>query len=202
MRYFLSIFVIISTAVLQAQDVRVTVECPRIVRVGEPFQMAVQVNADANNPKLPEMSAFSVLQNRGRSSSSSVSIINGKVSQSMQVAFNFIVQANQEGTQEIGAVEVTVDRKTYQSAPVTVQVVAGNASTQPQQGSGGSGGNTGAQTDNSQVRTDNREVFVEVITDRRQVYPGEYTNATVKLFSQLQVANIGNVDFPTFDGFF
>ena len=82
MRYFLSILLIVSTAVLQAQDVRVTVDCPRIVRAGEPFQMAVQVNADASNVKLPEMSAFTVLRNMGRSSSSSVSIINGKVSRS------------------------------------------------------------------------------------------------------------------------
>jgi hypothetical protein len=203
MRYFLSLLLIVSTAVLQAQDVRVTVDCPRIVRVGEPFQMAIQVNADASNLKLPEMGAFKVLANRGRSSSSSVSIINGKVSQSMEVTFNYIVQAEQEGTQEIGAVEVTVDRKTYQSAPVTMQVVAGNASTQPQQGGGGSSNTgTGAQPDNSQVQSDNREVFVEVLTDRRQVYQGEYLNATVKFFSKKNVANIGNVDLPTFDGFF
>ena len=198
MKYFLSILFIISTAALQAQNVNVTVDCPRVVRVGEPFQMAVQVNADASNPKLPAMSAFTVLSNRGRSSSSSTSIINGQVSRSMQVTFNYIVQANVEGTQEIGPVEVTVDRKTYQSAPVTVQVVAGNASTQPQQGSG----STGAQPDNSQIQTDNREVFVEVLTDRRQVYQGEYLNATVKLFSTLSVSTIDNIDFPTFDGFF
>ena len=200
MKYFLSILFIISTAALQAQNVSVTVDCPRIVRVGEPFQMAVQVNADATNLKLPEMSAFTIVRNFGRSSSSSMSLINGKVSRSMQVTFNYVVQANEEGTQEIGPVEVTVDRKTYQSAPVTVQVVAGNASTSTQ--SQQNAGTTGVQTDNSQVQSDSREVFVDVLTDRRQVYQGEYLHATVKLFSRLQVANIGNVDFPTFDGFF
>ena len=200
MRYFLSILLIVSTTWLQAQNVRVTVDCQRIVRVGEPFQMAVQVNADASNIKLPEMNAFTVLRSLGRSSSSSVNIINGKVSRSMEVTFNYIVQANLEGTQEIGSVEVTVDKKTYQSAPVSVQVVAGNASTQQQQGGDSAG--TGVQPDHSQVQTDNREVFVDVLTDRRQVYQGEYLHATVKLFSKLQVANIGNIEFPTFDGFF
>ena len=201
LRYFLSIFIILSATLLHAQDVHVTIECPRVVKVGEPFQMAVKVNADANNPKLPEMTAFTILRSFGKSSSSSVSIINGKVSQSMEVTFNYIVQANQEGTQEIGPVEVTVDRKTYQSTPATVQVVAGNASTQPQQGSGGNVG-AGAQSDNSQVQTDNREVFVELLTDRRQVYQGEYISATVKLFSTSSVATIGNVELPAFDGFF
>jgi len=200
MKYFLSILLIVSTAVLQAQDVRVTVDCPRIVRIGEPFQMAVQVNADATNPKLPEMRTFRVVSNHGRSSSSSVSILNGQVTRSMQVTFNYIVQASEEGTYEIGPVEVTVDRKTYRSAPLNVQVLAGYATvTQPQQGSGAG---TGVQSDNSQAQTDNREIFVEVLTDRRQVYQGEYLHATVKLFSQLQVRTINNIDFPTFDGFF
>ena len=200
MRYFCFIFLlIVTTTILQAQDVRVTVDCPRIVRVGEPFQMAVQVNADASNPKLPEMSAFTVLRNLGRSQSSQSSYSNGRWTHSIQVTFNYIVQANVEGTQEIGQIEVTADRKTYRSAPVTVQVLAGNASaTQPQQGGVG----TGAQPDNSQAPTDNREVFVEVLTDRKQVYQGEYLHATVKLFSRLQVATINNIEFPTFDGFF
>ena len=199
MKYFVSIILIVySAAVMHAQDVRVTVETPRIVRVGEPFQMAIKVNADASNPRLPEMSAFTVISNRGRSTSSSVSIVNGNVTRSMEVAFNLIVQANQEGTQEIGAVEVTVDRNTYRSAPVTVQVVAGNAPAQPQQGSGG----TTNQPSSQQTQSDNREVFVEVITDRRQVYQGEPINASLKLFSRLQVASINPLDFPTFDGFF
>ena len=202
MRYCFFILLTLCTTLLQAQDVRVTVECPRIVRVGEPFQMAVQVNADASNLKLPEMNAFTVLANRGRSSSSQVSIVNGKVNRSMQITFNYVVQANQEGTQEIGAVEVTVDRKTYQSAPVTVQVVAGSASTQQQQGSGAGSGGASAQPDNASVQTNNREVFVEVLTDRRQVYQGEFINATVKLFSTLPVSQIGSIEFPTFDGFF
>ena len=199
----LSMILIAWTTVLQAQDVRVTLNCPRVVRVGEPFQMAVQVNADATNPKLPEMNAFTLLRSLGRSSSSQVSIVNGKVSQSMEVTFNYVVQANEEGTKEIGPVEVTVDKKTYRSAAATVQVIAGNASTQqPQQQQQSSGGSAGAQSDNSQVQTSNREVFVEVLTDRRQIYQGEYLHATVKLFSTLQVASINNVDLPTFDGFF
>jgi hypothetical protein len=194
MKYILSIFFIVSATLLQAQDVRVTIDCPQVVRTGEPFQMAVQVNADATNIKLPEMSAFTVLRNYGRSQSSQVSIINGKVSQSMEVAFNYIMQANREGTQEIAPVEVTVDGKTCRSAPVTVQVIAGNADAQPQQG----GGNADAQ----QVQAGNRDVFVEVLIDHRQVYQGEYINATVKLFSTRQVGSINNVVFPTFDGFF
>ena len=184
----------------QAQDVRVTVDCPRVVRVGEPFQMTVRVNANCNNPSMPEMSAFKIIRSLGRSQSSQISNINGKVTQSVEISFNYIVQANQEGTHEIAPVEVTADKKNYQSAPVTVQVVAGNASTQPQSSGGGAG--TGAQPDNSQIQGDNREVFVEVLTDRKQVYQGEYLSATIKLFSKLQVASINNDNFPSFDGFF
>ena len=178
----------LTATTLQAQDVRVTVEIPRVVRVGEPFQMAVKVNADATNVRLPEMSAFTILQNRGRSQSSQSSFSGGRWTHSMEVAFNFIVQANAEGTHEIVPVEVTVGGNTYRSAPTTVQVVAGTAAVQPQT--------------SQQVQTDNRELFVEVITDRRQVFQGEYINATVKLFSRLNVRSINNIEFPTFEGFF
>ena len=212
MKYFLSILLMVSTVVLLAQNVSVVVETPRVVRVGVPFQLIVKVNADASNPRLPEMTAFTVLANRGRSSSSSISIVNGNVTRSTEIAFTYVLQANQEGTHEIGAAEVTVDRNTYRSAPVSVQVVDANTSTtQPQQGSGGGSGTgsgsgtgtgTGTQPNNPQQQTDAREIYVETLTDRRQVYQGEYINASVKIFSRIPITSISNIDFPTFDGFF
>ena len=200
-KYLLSILFIVSTVTMHGQDVRVSVESPRVVRVGAPFQIMVQVNADATNIRLPELNAFTIVSNRGRSQSTSVSIINGRMTQSVHVNFNYFLQANQEGTHEIGEVEVTVGGNTYRSTPVTIQVVAGNASTQQQQGTGGSTA-TQPQTNNQQPQSNSRDLFVEVIPDRRQVYQGEYLNVSLKLFSQLQVRAINNIDFPTFDGFF
>ncbi len=199
MRYFLLIFFTLSVTFLQAQNVSVTVECPRIVRVGEPFQMDILVNANCSNPKLPDMQAFSIVRNLGKSQNSQVSIANGKITQSVEIAFSYVMQANREGTQEIGPVEVTVDNKTYQSAPVTVQVVSGNQSTQVPNNSSG----TEIQPDNSQVQADSREMFLEVLTDRKQIYQGEYITATLKFFSKIRISGFGDkFTLPTFDGFF
>lgn len=199
MKYLISLLFILSAAFLQAQDVTVTVDCPPIIRTGEPFQMAVQVNANASTPKFPPMDAFTILRGPSRSQSSQTSIVNGKVSQSMSLTFTYIAQASKEGTQVIPPVEVTVDKKTYQSQPVTVQVVAGNASTQP----GASQQSTvPSQADNSQVQADNRDVFVSVIPNRTKLYQGEYLTATVKLYSKLSISSLTNVVFPTFEGFF
>ncbi|MDR2038423.1 MAG: BatD family protein, partial [Bacteroidales bacterium] len=197
MRCFLSVFFILFTIHSQAQNVSVTVECPRIVRVGEAFQMSVNINASSSVPKLPEMPVFSVLRGPDRSQSSQISVVNGKVTQSVNMSYNYVLQANQEGTHEIPPVEVTVDKKTHQSQPVRVQVVAGNASTQPSQQNTESG-----QTDNSQVKTDNRDIFLSVVPSRTKMYQGENLHVAVKLFSKLDIASLDNMKLPNFEGFF
>lgn len=202
MRYFLFIFLIISTTPLQAQDVSVTVSCPRAVRVGELFQLDVEVNARSSQPKFPDMDAFKVVRSMGTQQGFQSYMSGGKMVTSASMTFAYAVQPDREGTQEIGPVEVTVDGKTYQSKPVTVQVVAGNASAQPQQPGSSSAEGTDARPDHSQVQSDNREVFLEVLTDRKQVYQGEYLNASIKFFSRINVASINKESFPTFDGFF
>lgn len=198
MRYFLSVLFFLSVTCLQAQEVNVTVNCPRVVRVGEPFQLDVEVNAQCSQPKFSEMSAFKVVGNRGTQQGFQSYHSGGRRVNTASMTFSYFVQATQEGTQEIGPVEVTVDKKTYQSAPVTVQVVAGNASTQDP----ASSGSTSAQSGNAQVQAVDREVFLEVLTDRKQVYQGEYIMATLKIFSKLGISSINDVRFPTFEGFF
>jgi hypothetical protein len=169
-----------------------------VVRVGEPFQLSVQLNANSAAPKLPELPAFSVLQGPGKSQSSQVSIINGKMTQSIAVSFNYILQANQEGTHDIPPIEVVVDKKNYQSQPVRVQVLAGTPSTSaPAQQ-----GENVAQADNTQVKTDNREIFVSVLPNQTKIYQGEHLTANLKLFSQLDISSIDNLKFPSFDGFY
>jgi hypothetical protein len=125
----------------------------------------------------------------------------GKLVSSVSVTYSYAVQALQEGTQDFPPVEVTVDSKKYQSAAVPVQVVAGNAAAQPSQPQSQSS-QTQPQTDNSQVQTDNREVFVSVLPSRNKIYQGEHITANLKLFAKVDIANINNLKFPSFDGFY
>ncbi|MDR0814157.1 MAG: BatD family protein [Bacteroidales bacterium] len=200
MKSLLSVLFIFFTLTLQAEDVKVTVNCPRVVKVGEPFQLDVEINAKGSQPAFPEMTAFKVLRSMGTQQKMETSMSGGKFVSSVIVVYSYAVQAMQEGTQDFPAVEVTVDKKKYQSAPVPVQVVAGNASAQAaqQQQQGGAT----AQADNSQVQTDNREVFVSVIPSRSKIYQGEYITTTLKLFSKVDISSINDVKFPSFDGFF
>jgi hypothetical protein len=193
LRYLFSISFIALAIVSQAQDISVTVDCPRIVRVGEPFQMSVKVNAEAINPKVPTMSAFTIVRNAGRQHNSQAYFSGGRWVQTTEVVFNYVVVANTEGTHEVGAFEITIGSSVFRSAPFSVQVVASNANTTQQQQQQQSGQGT---------QISGEEVYVQVLTDRRQVYQGEYINASVKLFSRLPVARINNVEAPTFDGFF
>ncbi|MDR3095362.1 MAG: BatD family protein [Bacteroidales bacterium] len=194
----LSVLFIFFALTLHAEEVKVTVNCPRVVKVGEPFQLDVEINGKGSQPAFAEMTAFKVLRSMGTQQQVQTSMSGGKFVSSVIVVYSYAVQAMQEGTQDFPAVEVTVDKKKYQSSPVPVQVVAGNASAQAQAQQGGAT----AQPDNSQVQTDNREVFVSVIPSRSKMYQGEYITATLKLFSKVDISSINDVKFPTFDGFF
>jgi len=109
--------------------------------------MSVLVNADVSNIKLPEMNTLRVISNSGGSKGSKSSMVNGKMIQSWEATFNYIVQAIEAGDKEIGAVEVTVDGKTYRSAPVIVKVVAGEV--------------------NQQNRTLDKELFLKMVNEIR-----------------------------------
>ncbi len=200
MKYILSGLFLLSTALLCAQNVTVSVDCPNPVRVGETFQITVQINGDAetSEPKFSDSDVFSILARTGQMSSSSNSFDGRKTVRQVQMVYNYIVQAKKEGTQQFGPVEVTAGKKTFQSEPVTVQVLAGNQPAQTSQGSSG----TGTQPDNSQIQANNRDVFIEVLVDRKQVYRGEYITATLKLFTKVNISSYGVKNLPTFEGFF
>ncbi len=200
MRYILSGLFLLSTVLLCAQNVTVSVECPNPVRVGETFQVTVRIDGDAetSEPEFTESDAFSVLAQTGQGGSSSSFFDGRKNVTKVQMAYTFMVQAKKEGTQQFGPAEVIVGNKKIRSAPVNVQVLAGNQPAQASQGSSG----VVVQPDNSQVRTDNRDIFAEILVDRKQVYRGEYITATLKLFTKVNISSFNVKNMPAFEGFY
>ncbi|MDR1863973.1 MAG: BatD family protein [Bacteroidales bacterium] len=203
MKYFLSVFFFFLSVWIQAQ-VNVTVECPRVVRVGEPFQLDVKVNAQSSAPEFPEMPTFKIVRNMGMQQGYRSYFSGNKTVSSVTVTYSYAIQASREGTHEIPPVEVTVDRKKYQSAPVQVQVIAGTSPGQPaQQGQAPPQQESAtAKPDNPQVKTDHRDIFVSVIPSRTKIYQGEHITATLKLFSKVNISSINHLKPPNFEGFY
>ncbi len=179
-----------------AQNISFTAEAPRTVSVGQQFRIIFNVNAKGRNFTAPVFQDFDVLMGPSQSSSRSMQIINGNISQSFSYSFTYILVAKKEGEFTIKPAKITVKRKTYTSNSLTIKVVKGNVTTQQQQ-------NT--NTSNNQVNTQNvsdKNIFVRVYLNKSSAYVGEQIVATVKLYTKVGIAGFDEINFPAYDGFF
>lgn len=188
-----------SLLIAKGQNITFTASAPRVVDLNEEFQLVFSINSDPSGFKAPDLSAFEVLSGPNRSSSSNISIINGKMNQSVNISLSFILQPKSVGKFNIEGAKATVDGKSYTSTTLSIEVVnAGGGQQQNQQSQ------QSTQQNQSQHTTDvpDEKVFLKVIIDRSSLYKGEFITATVKLYSILNINDLGNLQLPKFNGVF
>jgi hypothetical protein len=185
-------FLIVFPGALQAQ-VSFQASAKNVVRINERFQLTFTLNTDeGKNFRGPDIADFNVLGGPSTSQSSSVQIINGSVSRTVEYSFTYVLQAIKEGIFTIEPATIVVDGKTYQSNTIKVQVVQ-SASTQ--QGDSG-------QSDGTATAEDFKDdVFIRVVTDKTNPMQGEQVIATYKLYFRVNI-NSPRIDKePSFKGF-
>lgn len=182
-----------------AQDVKLEVFAPSLVAVGEQFRLTYSINKQPTSLTPPEIKNFEILAGPSSSHSTSVQIINGKVSQSETISYTYILEAKKEGKFNIDPAVAVVDNQELKSNPVTIEVINQNNSSQQQQ----SQGQSNNQQERAQTRDDlpNSELFVGVDVSRRSTYLGEPIVATLKLYTTVSLANFEDSKFPPFNGF-
>jgi len=195
------ITIILCSIMLQgfSQNVSFTASAERVLSVGERFTLTFTVNAEGSGFRASPMPDFNILSGPSTSQSTSMSIMNGKMSQSMSLQFTYVMEAVREGTFTIKPAQITVNGKVYKSNQVMIQVVKG------------SGGNSAPQqqqkmqsTNDNSIGNDN--IFVRVDLSTKSVYQGEPIVATIKIYvkpkSGLRLSRFGEFKFPSFTGFF
>lgn len=125
------------------------------------------------------------------------------MSQSTTNTYTFILMADHEGKFTIPSATIKSGSKTYQSNPITIEVVAGSrpaASSSNQGGQQQSGSSTPATTTNPDLSSD--DLFVAITVDKKKLYQGQYLVATIKLYTRNKdVSGLEDVKFPPFTGF-
>lgn len=182
-----------------AQEVTFQGKAPRAVAVGQQFRLTYEVNARSENFRTPNLTGFNILSGPNLSSSSSVQIINGSVTQSVNNTYTFILVAQKEGKYTIPPAAVDVKRKKYDSNPVDIEVVKGNANAQSQGQSGQQ--QTRQQTNIPQNEISDQDIFVRISVDKKNVYQGQHITATLKIYTKLSLQGFENVSFPKYKGF-
>jgi uncharacterized membrane protein len=201
---FLTFTLLIFAFRANADNIQFTASAPKVVAVGEQFEVTYTITAQPSGFKPPEFKNFNLIGGPSTSSSSSVQFINGKVIQNSTYSYTYYFTANSPGAFAVEPAKATVDGKAYLSNAFSVEVV-GNA----KQGGNPQGNKQNAQQNNQQgnkreivAESGNDDIFVRVIIDRNSLYQGEHLIATIKLFSKLNISAIENVEYPAFTGFF
>jgi hypothetical protein len=140
------------------------------------LQITVHGAQNAGAPEFSTVSGFRIVQ--GPSQASSVSIVNGQVSQTM--IFTYVLAPRAAGKQLIGAISVKVGATGYKTRPIEITVAAGAA---PQAAAAAQPGQAGA----GQLPT----CFVELQADKTNVFLNEQVLLTLSLyFRDLDVRSV------------
>jgi len=200
---FILVLILILGSTAYAQDVSFRGSAKNVVRTGERFQLTYTVDAEGQNFRGPALKGFQVLSGPSTSQSSSIQIINGNVSRTVEYTFTYILQAGgDDGIFEIPPAEITVDGKKVESNPVKIQVVKSATSQQGSraQGQQGSQGNQGNSSGNASDDFKD-DVFIRAVADKSSPMQGEQVTVTYKLYYRVNINAPDVSKEPSFKGF-
>ncbi len=200
-RFVIIIFNLLLCSSVFADNVKFTAHAKNTARVGERFRLTYKVNAQGQNFTPPSLEHFSVLVGPSTSSSSSVQIINGKVTRSVEISYTYVLQPTKKGEFTIAPAKITVDGQTHQSNSVNIKVLEGDEQAVAQQPS--SSGNQSQQTTAStkDPSVSDKNVFLRAYASRYSPYQGEKTIVTFKLYFKINISLDDITQFPGYNGF-
>ena len=199
-KLFLTVILGLSALMASAQS-GIRVEAPNVVAADEQFNVTFIIEGE-DSPSDFQWNPggdFQVLWGPQSGRSTSVQIVNGKRSKSVQSTYTYVLRPSGTGKFNIPRATAKVKGKEISSEPFAVQVAAAGAASsgsqrQPQQSSGQT-----AQRQQAGVQDD--DIFMKLELSRSKVVVGEPIIATLKLYQRVNIAGFENVSFPTFNGF-
>ncbi|MBA4323242.1 MAG: protein BatD, partial [Odoribacter sp.] len=186
--FFLGALILITATTLRAQQFTASVDRTTVGQFDR-FQVYFTFEGqDVNgltNLRQPSFGGFKILS--GPNQSSSMQIINGKVSGSM--SFVYILQPAAIGEFTIGSASVDFGGKTYTTQPIKVKVEKGT----PQQQKESTGGYSQEEL--------GKNVFILAEANKSRALLGEQITVTYKLYTKLNIASPQISKLPSYEGF-
>ena len=167
--------------VIHAQTVFTASVNKNKIGVNEQFSLTFTVNDSGDKFQAPVFSDFTVLS--GPSTSSSTTIINGKVSK--ENSYTYYLRAKKVGLFTIGSASIRVNGKQYRSITTSIQVLKSSPKN---------------STNNSPLAKAKENVFLELELSNPNPYVGEQIIATYNLYFQ-DIRSPELLETPTYNGF-
>lgn len=143
---------------------------------------------------------FQLLWGPQQGRSTSVQMINGKTTKSVQTTYSYVLRPVKPGKFTIARASARVKGKEIFSEPVAVEVVASGSSSSGSSGTQRSGSSQTERSSQGGVVHDD-DLFLTMELNRSNVVVGEPVTATIKLYQRVNVAGFESVEFPSFNGF-
>ncbi|HRG42436.1 MAG TPA: BatD family protein [Saprospiraceae bacterium] len=181
-RFRLALVFIIFVHIIQAQSPRFIMRTDRTtVAEGETFILeAVLENIDTKSIKLPDVSPFKIVQ--GPSTSTSLSIVNGKSSGSYSQ--KYLLQAPKSGKYKLSPATAQLGNKTIRTNEIVVEVVKQHVSALP---------------DKTEAKS---ETFFRIETSSEKAYIGQQVVLNYVIYTRQNLSSYNIVDEPKPEGFF
>ena len=187
------------TALASNAQTDIKVEVHRVVEVGEQFNVTFIIEGEdkVTDFTWEPSSDFQLLWGPQKGQSSSVQIVNGNMTKSVQSTYSYILKANNVGKFTIPSAVAKVKKNEITSRPVSIEVVAARQNSSQ----GATSGQQQQSRPRQQAGVQAGDIFLAMSLDRTNVVVGEPIIATLKIYQRVNIAGFEGVTFPTFNGF-
>ena len=174
-----------------SDDISVTSAVDKnVLNSGDRIILQVTVSGNSSPAlKVPQMNDFNVYSG-GQRTQSSFSFVNGRMSSSTSVIYDYTLNPKGPGKFTIPSFTVESGGKVFKSAPIPVEVVKG-AAPPPQV----------ARQDGAAPGTGGNDLFVQVNLDKNRVYVNEPVTMTFGFYNRVSLAGQPQYTPPDTTGF-
>jgi len=185
---------------LGAQNIRV--EAPNLVASDEQFNVTFSVEGEhaASEFDWKPGDGFRLVWGPQKSTSTSISIVNGKRSKSVTNSYTYVLMPLRTGTFNLPAATAIVQGKTISSRSFSIEVVSGSSSNN-QQGNGGQTRQSPGSQAQGGASISSEDIYMRLIVNKSRAVVGEGITATLKLYQRVNIAGFEDARFPSFNGF-
>lgn len=181
----------------------IKVEAPNVVAADEQFNVTFIIEGEDNPTDFQWSSGgdFQVLWGPQSGRSTSIQVINGKRTKSVQTTYTYVLRPRASGKFSIPQASAKVKGKQITSPAVSIQVAAAGAASSSSSSQAQSSQQSGQSQQARSAGIQDSDIFLKMDLSRTKVVVGEPIIATLKLYQRVNIGGFENVTFPTFNGF-
>lgn len=197
-----ALLVLAATTAFGAEKVTFEASSPLTVAVGEAFRVEFALNAkpDDGTFKAPSFEGFDVLAGPAVSQGSSVQIINGSMTKSVNFTYTYVLLPRQAETVTVGAAEISVDGTMYHTDAFPIEIV-NEGGGEAQQDSSARRPDEARPSSEGQSQIGREDLLLRAVVSRTSVYKNEPLHVVFKLYTRVPVVDVSFDSAPSFNGF-